>query len=292
MLCHNVKDNIKKDNIKKKVHLLLIAIAVAIILASACNAAETYIDEEISLFENGEAFVYGSTNLDLLKYIKPVNMKVEGITHELTQKKDRYWLFIYKTHQNITRSDIRLSLPKDAAINHIRTKHDISISSRADITTITFTGRDMPLDIQVQYSMLDKKEHDASLKAGIIILSVLLVLGLVIYLLHKHSILFTAGSKHRKEGQGADSRKGKESHELDKDKLDSAKLLLNDTQLKIIDTLIENKGEASQTKIMHLTGIPKASLSRNIELLSQKEVILKFNAGATNYIKIHPSFYR
>ena len=68
-------------------------------------------------------------------------------------------------------------------------------------------------------------------------------------------------------------------------------MTLNETQLKIVDALLDQDGECSQTKLRHLTGIPKASLSRNLELLSQKHVVSKFYNGTSNYIKVHVGLY-
>ncbi|MFW5852874.1 MAG: helix-turn-helix transcriptional regulator [Nanoarchaeota archaeon] len=70
------------------------------------------------------------------------------------------------------------------------------------------------------------------------------------------------------------------------------KLTLNENQLKIIEALLQKEGEASQTQILYLTGVPKSSLSRNLEILAQKQVISKFYNGTSNYIKIHPSLYK
>ena len=94
----------------------------------------------------------------------------------------------------------------------------------------------------------------------------------------------------KKDKKVKESKKSKQV--IDEEKLKTIKLTLNENQLKILEALINKGGEASQTQLSYLTDVPKSSLSRNIELMSQKSVISKFYSGTSNYIKLHPSLYK
>ena len=57
-------------------------------------------------------------------------------------------------------------------------------------------------------------------------------------------------------------------------------------QKKILKLLVKHGGEITQAKLERLTGLPKSSLSRNIDSLVRKEVIEKFNKGMSNTIRL------
>lgn len=67
---------------------------------------------------------------------------------------------------------------------------------------------------------------------------------------------------------------------------------LNEKETQIVNFLIENNGNATQAKIMHNTGIPKASLSRYIDRLEQKKIIETIDLGKVNKIKLSKWFLK
>ena len=246
-------------------------------LAVSCFAIEYYIDEEIVLDNDGTAYITGTTNLDILASVKAENEQISGSTDELTSKKASYWLFAYKSDANISNYLIKLALPEKVEINHIGSKSQVLITTEKKRQILTFIGENQPLDIKAQYCFkkLQKQEgYGIWLTALEIIMAIFLVFA-VFTLIRKKA------KKHKK------SKK-----ELDEEKLNTIKLTLNDSQLKIIEALVEKNGEASQTQLKHLVNLPKSSLSRNLELMAQKSVISKFYSGTSNYIKLHPSLYK
>ncbi|MCK5283383.1 MAG: hypothetical protein KAK00_08305 [Nanoarchaeota archaeon] len=230
-----------------------------------CYSLEYYIDEKITILENGDTNIQGTTNVDFLKDVHPINENIDGITSELTEKKGRYWLFSYNSG-NISASFIEVRLPKGAIINHIKSPLSVNLASKDDTITATFFGENKNSNIKIQYSLANGSSNDIPIAFWTFIILIIIIAITLFILLGK-----------------------KKELNLDEKKLLAIKPTLNETQVKIIDALLEKKGQASQTAIQYMTNIPKASLSRNIELLAQKELIQKFYNGTSNYIKIHPS---
>ena len=224
-----------------------------------------YIDGEVTLSKNGDSRVKGTTNIDILEDIPVINEKIDGTTSGLTTKKGKYWLFSIDSKQNLSASFIKVNLPKGAIINYIKSPLSVNIATNEDIITATFFGENKQLEINIQYSMKPKAVGEIAF-IPFLILIIVIALG---------TILFIFRSKKKSD--------------IDTKKLSTIKSTLNETQIRIIDTLLEKKGQASQTSIQYMTSIPKASLSRNIELLAQKEIIQKFYNGTSNHIKIHPN---
>lgn len=246
---------------------LLSLLILTLLLIPFTYSLDIYIDEEITIDNKGDAEIIGSTNLDFLKDIKPINEKIEGSTPELTTKEGKYWIFSYNSKENVSASFIKVSLPKGAVINHIKSGLLVNIATGNDVITATFFGEDKVADIQIQYSMSDKEFLEISALPWLVILSLIALATITMVFL---------------------SNKKKLS--INTMKLSEIKTTLNETQIKIIDALLEKKGQSSQTAIQYMSGIPKASLSRNVELLAQKEIIQKFYNGTSNHIKIHPKF--
>ena len=66
----------------------------------------------------------------------------------------------------------------------------------------------------------------------------------------------------------------------------------NDSELKIVDFLIQEGGCASQTKIRKNTLIPKTSLHRYIKSLEQKTILKTFSIGKINKIELSEFFLK
>lgn len=61
---------------------------------------------------------------------------------------------------------------------------------------------------------------------------------------------------------------------------------LNERQKDIVSFLIKRKGECLQVEIERGLKLPKSSLSRNINSLIKKEIIIKNNVGMSNKISL------
>lgn len=248
-----------------------------ILFCTSAFAADYYINEEITVFRGGESYVEGSTNLDILGDLKHINEKIDGYTEELTSKKGRFWLFSYQSLDTLSDLKIKLILPENIEIDHISSSSKESLSIEDNHPVLDFVGQDVPLDIKVKYSFKYAKENKG-FDFGKILIPLIIIIIVILF-------IFTRKKLKKKPVE-------KKDKVIDEEKLKTIKLTLNENQLKILEALINKGGEASQTQLKYLTDVPKSSLSRNLELMSQKHVISKYYSGTSNYIKIHPSLYK
>jgi len=237
---------------------------IILLLLPFVNSIEYYVDEQITIQDNGESLIEGQTNIDMLADLHPINEKIAGVTQELTSKKGKYWLFSYNSNINVTAVYIKINLPKGAVVNLIKSAMPVNIETTNNIITLKFFGEGEPFNILLQYSL--NKESNLTM-LWVLFAGLLVLVGLAIY-----------------------KKIPKKAVKIAQDRLSELKPTLNESQVKIIDALLEKKGEASQTAIKYMTGLPKSSLSRNVELLAQKEIIQKFFNGTTNFLKIHPKY--
>ena len=255
----------------------LVTIAVILLLcAVSVYSEEFFLDEDIIISNDGTAYIKGESNLDILSIIDVKDNRVEGYTQELTLKEGLLWKFVYKTDEELSYK-IDLFLPEFSEIQFIESGGKASLRARENRHMISFEGENQPLDIEVGYVTASTRRQKSNVGVywvGLLILSIAV------------GVYFLLRKKPKK------SEKKKMDKVLDEEKIKAIKLTLNENQLKILEALIEKKGEASQTTLKHLTGVPKSSLSRNIELMSQRNIIAKFYSGTSNYVKIHPSLYK
>lgn len=65
--------------------------------------------------------------------------------------------------------------------------------------------------------------------------------------------------------------------------------ILNEKERKVIEVLISD-GEVSQPELLKKTKIPKATLSRTLNVLEQKGLVVRFRQGVVNIIKLSEIF--
>jgi len=260
---------------------------------------EYYVDEDIELDRTGTASIIGETNIDILNYLKPVDDMIDGQTPELTEKKDKFWLFDYEHNETLSSILIDLYLPKHSTINYIDTNMQINIRTSERGILINFFGADKPLKIKVQYSLNDE---DSKLVIGqqgqepvlpeqdntLFLVSGLIILLVIIAILSYN--LYTL--KRLVKMPVEDEIEPKKSDEINHERINTVRPTLTETQIRIMDAILEKKGQCTQSVIHHMTNIPKSSLSRNIENLHRRNILVKFYNGTTNFVKLHPSFYK
>ncbi len=244
---------------------------------------------EITLEKDGDATVNGSSTIDIFKFIKPIDGIIEGTTPELTNKDEILWKFELKIEENIESSSLEIRLPPDSGIKDVSTNMSKTIYSEEGVNIVTITGNNAPIDVEIEYIIykIDPQPKKQQSRLGWQIFFFILVIAAVII----GNYILRNKEKKEEKAEESDEEKKKTANNIDEEKLGTVKLTMNETQIKIIDALLEKDGEASQTKLHYMTNIPKASLSRNLEIMSQKEILVKHYTGTTNYVKIHPQFY-
>ncbi len=149
-------------------------------------------------------------------------------------------------------------------------------------------------DIEV---MLDKSivvEQENRSYSMFIIFIFVFVLALIVYIFRKQL------SKLAKKEKKLEKLEKKEESEINELKADlelgkrARDILgtLSERQKKIVEFIIEHKGSITQSKIFHGTGIPKASLSRNLKSLEIKKIIKIEKLGKLRKIKLSDWFLK
>lgn len=231
--------------------IALLILLLNLPLANSLSAAY-YADIEIDIGESGTAMISGTTNHEFLS---------PGIKDELTSKIGKYWLF--KIDLNDTFADFvyAVRLPENASINYIKASGSIRIENESGRIVVRGTGRNEPLRITIQYSLNIAQKQNA-----------LILFALAACLL---IALFVAGIFLLKKKQAAML-----SEEAKKEKYGT----LSERQLAIIIFLEKQNGIASQKAVAEALGIPKSSVSRNVEALIKKGYLRKEKKGMTNLL--------
>ncbi|MBR9678488.1 MAG: MarR family transcriptional regulator [Nanoarchaeota archaeon] len=174
-------------------------------------------------------------------------------SQEYTSKQGTLWTAGF---QNFT--DITINLPGQASIKGIQANYDYSIKYEKNLrVSVVNAGTDS--FIKIDYEL--KNETDDSQTMTLFIITLI-----IIFL----TAFFSA------------------KHFSEKDKLDlkQVKKVLNPRQVRIIETIMKEGGSLNQNQLHRLTKIPKASLSRHVNELAAKGIIIKEDLGGTNRLII------
>jgi len=171
---------------------------------------------------------------------------------DYTSKDGKYWVF------NLTLSDVfdsyiyELNLPKGSEVNYFKTPKLSRIKEDEGKITLIGTGNNQHFLVVVQYQIHPDAKNYAFLIVAILLLAfVFLVLRL----------------KNRVPS-----------------KLNYNPESLTERQNQIINLLKKSKKPLTQAKLEDLTGLPKSSLSRNIDSLVKRGIIVKEKKGISNII--------
>ncbi|MFH1588977.1 MAG: MarR family transcriptional regulator [archaeon] len=180
---------------------------------------------------------------------------LEGRSQAYTSKKGEYWLLNISLEGVFSDFIYELHLPKNADINYLKTPELAQIQTDSDGLVIIGTGENEPFEILVQYSINYDVEKTKSLMY-IVIAVIIIVIGY--YLIFKKK----------------------------RNKLTYDPETLTRRQNLIMNVIRKSKPPVTQAFIEKTTGLPKASLSRNIESLKKKGIIKKYRRGMSNIISI------
>ncbi len=222
---------------------------------------EYYADVDLKIDEIGVVYIQGTSNYPSLNLEK---------TDYLTSKKGPYWLFNFTTKENFSDFFVSIEFPKDIEINYIKVNGNFRITESPNLKIIAI-GKNEPVEIAVQYVMLKKTRIDYNFLVIAVVLAVF-SLG-----------LFFKGKKTAKQ-------ENKAQENVKEDKLKIIKHTLTDNQKLILDILMQAKEPITQKQLNHRTKLPKATLSRNLELLKQKNIIQKQSRGMVNVIFLNEDF--
>jgi uncharacterized membrane protein len=240
----------------------IIFIFLAVILMCPVFSQEDYADLNLRVDDKGIVYFSGTTNY------QPFNQEK---SEYFTSKKGPYWLLNITTKEKFSDYYIAVEFPKNTEINYMKASGSFRIKETPNLIVIT-SGEDGPVEIIVQYVLISRPVNYLNFAAGI------LIVGIAIFII----ISFLKMKKPINEKTNSD----KLSHE----KLNIIKHTLTENQKNILEILQQSKEPITQKQLQHRTNLPKATLSRNLELLKQKNIITKQSRGMVNVIFINEEF--
>lgn len=217
-----------------------------LLMPSIVLAQSYYADIEISVNENGVAVITGLTNHPQLMI---------GETEEYTSKEGRYWMLNVTFNEVFDYYTYKVTLPKGAVINYLKTPASVSISEEAGQISLASIGNNETFYVIMQYSI--KREF---FDYYLLLIPIITFCAVLIVLVIKKRGLLNK-----------------------KKKIDYS--LLTEREALIIK-LIKKKGRVNQKTLVKELKIPKSSISRNINSLIRKELIIKQKKGFSNIIMI------
>ncbi|MGV8161886.1 MAG: helix-turn-helix transcriptional regulator [Candidatus Nanoarchaeia archaeon] len=304
----------KNMYVKKYFYIVLVLLGVTLLgsAGESAQAAEYYADLELAVNEDGSVEIKGITNDQSFS---------SGIHDEFTSKRGVYWLLNLSSNKNYSDYILSITLPEGAEFNYLKTEGRSRVSYDKGIRIIASGSSN--LNIVVQYQVKDKHEPT------FIFWFIMTIAGIGImgffswkkFFKRSKTVTMNVEEKNRFEKavkkevrevknkawhkarnkvKKVVKKKAEKESEIDvkkeagnevkNEKVAVLKQTLNDNQVKVLELLIDAKGELTQKQLQHRSGLPKATLSRNIELLSKKNILIKQSRGLTNMIILSKEF--
>lgn len=224
-----------------------IPVFLFLIIILVANATAYNANIDIFVTDSGIVTITGNTD--------DPNLLIKD-TSEYTSKKAEYWLLNISKEIIFSEVNYTLHLPKDSSINYIKTPELSRIENSAQELRIIGSASNKQLNLLVQYKINKSVVDRSNIFIYILIVIILTVLISILF--------FTKKKKTRKIDLSS----------------------LTQRQAQIMKLIISNKNKITQAKLEKLTGLPKSSLSRNVDSLVKKGLIEKETKGMTNLLKI------
>ncbi len=206
-----------------------------------------YASVNIEIYDDGEVEISGITNHPDLQSQR---------THDYTSKEKALWVLNITLDELFSDYVFEIKFPKNAVVNYLKIPNILSMEEESGSLVITSIGKNEKFHVIAQYSINQKENANVSF-IGLFLL--LIILGIVLYF-----FVYKKKSSKLKYNPQA----------------------LTDRQKQILDLVIKNKGSTTQSKLQKSIGIPKASLSRNIDSLVRKGILIKESKGMTNVVSL------
>ncbi len=228
------------------------AIIYAILLLMSiglATAQELYADVIFDVSDSGQAAIKGLTNHPFLS---------ERATNELTSKKGDYWVFNLSINESFSNFVYKINLPRGAVINYVKSPTPVRIGVEG-VPYVKSSGKNATMQIAIQYSIEPLKSNFNSI---IIILAI--SAGTILF--------FYRVKKKMRKVINLPSWYNKDT--------------MTERQRQIVELIEKENKPLTQKELEEKMNIPKSSLSRNIDSLVQKGILVKETKGMTNAIYI------
>ncbi|MCX6802173.1 MAG: MarR family transcriptional regulator [Candidatus Diapherotrites archaeon] len=232
-------------------------LALLLLLFPFFAGAAYYADISVDVGSDGISTLSGTTNHPAL---------AAGQSSEFTSKEGKYWLFSIDLNEQFSDFVFSVLLPEGASINYAKGP-SVRIETENGRIAVKGVGSNGPFSLKIQYSLeADQKEPLIPLWGYVLLLFALFIAASYLILRYK---------KKNSEPIEKPRKKGLSEKE---------KASLTERQLAIIGIVEKNKGFVSQKKVEEELGIPKSSVSRNVEALVKRGYLKKEEKGMTNML--------
>ena len=246
-----------------------------LLIAGLCAAQQYYADVTVDVSPGGSASVSGTTNHPSLN---------ARMTDSLTSKRGSFWLFNLTLPTDDRFSDFffDVRLPQGASVNYVKASGQFRITSYGGRISVRGTGSDEPLWVLVQYQLsqdieppqaTDAQTPDYYYLAGAV-LAASLVAAFVVWMLRRGGR--TTAPKTPEE---AECGYGSEPAPSDPN-------VLTDRQKAIMDLLRAEGKPVNQALVCERLGLPKSSVSRNVDTLEKIGLIVKTRNGMSTMLSL------
>ena len=233
----------------KKIILFVIILLLTLSLVIAENLY--YADVNIEVIPTGFVTINGVSNHPSL------NIKETDI---YTSKKSNYWVINITLPDKFSNYVYSVNFPESTVINYLKTPTSVRIENIGGKISLKAIGKDEEFYFIAQYTI--NKQNSVFTKFNLY--NVILLTFILIFILIGIRLLY------KKKGIKKVPHYNPAS--------------LTETQSKIIDFIKKQKLPITQKSIEKELNIPKATLSRNIDILVGKGIIMKEQKGMTNII--------
>jgi uncharacterized membrane protein len=231
---------------------------LALLFLPVFSMAAYYADIQADIGADGISTLSGTTNHPAL---------AAGQSNEFTSKEGKYWLFSIDLNEQFSDFVFSILLPEGASINYANGP-SVHIETENNRIAVKGVGSNGPFFLKIQYSLAAGRKETWLPFAGYAVLLIALFIAAGYLIL-----------RHKKKNSGRSGKPGKPKGLSEKEKAS-----LTERQLAIIGIVEKNNGFISQKKVEEELGIPKSSVSRNVEALVKRGYLKKEEKGMTNML--------
>lgn len=266
-----------------KTVLLLFTIAAfaTIILSLFAGAEQYYADLTLDVQADGSVIISGITNDASF---------APGTYQTFTSKKGIYWLLNISSNKEFSDYILTVTLPEGSEFNYLKTDGRSRVSYDDGIKIVASGSDSMNLLVQYHIEAVQKSHK---LWWIIYVLLIILILGFISWRMYFRKINLKNSSLNDDITKEKTANNVSNTNPIDAKEYSNILLIkktLAESQEKIIDLLIEAGGALVQNQLQHRSGLPKATLSRNVDILVKKGIITKQSRGMTNMITLNKEF--
>ena len=239
------------------------------LLASSVLAQDYYADVVVDLGATGSASVSGTANHPSL---------AARTTDSLTFKRGSYWLFNLTLPADDVFSyyvfDVRL--PQGASVNYAKTSGQFRITTEDGRIAVRGVGKSEPFAVVVQYQIADDKASGQDYSS--------LVLAIALLALFAVLLFFWIWARRRKKDENSKLKTEDGGLKTEDSGLKTA--ILNDRQKDILDVIKGEGKPINQALVCERLGLPKSSVSRNVDTLEKMGLIKKTRNGMSTMLQM------